>query len=256
MFTFFHRTPTIVLDCFVPDSYIFDNVPIVNAHKTYPKWWLDLPVTRRNFDFGAITNPENGSVSDIVQKDNNMKSCYGFLEYYKRGAVIENWCDIRFKVGVAGYKYMCSNGRPPEQHKDHQKGDGFKNYHHAKLVNPWLFRCNESVKFLFSPATWNLQDYDFVMPPGVLNFDLVNIAHVNIFIPKRNNEFEIPIGLPLVHLIPLSDKRLEVKNNLITQQEYEKMSSFVSSSFYGWRRKFDLMFRNKGREDLKCPFHK
>lgn len=253
MFSFFHRTPTINLDCFVSNGYVYENVPIVNAHKTYPDWWLDLPLGSRVFDYNIVGDTSKNFM-DEIQINNNMKNCYGFLEFYKRGAVIENWSDIRFKVGPVGFKYFCADSLSPSSHKNEQRGQGFKNYHHIKLLNPWLFKCNQDMKFLFMGAVWNMENYDFVIPPGVLNFKITNVAHINILFPKKSQEFEIPVGQPLVHLIPLSDKKLKITNHLITESEHEKMMNTVCSSFYGWRRKFDLVLRNKEREQRKCPF--
>lgn len=238
------------MDCFVNSSYIYETVPIVNAHKTYPQWWLDLPLAhKRNFDFGYI-----GDKNDVVQKNNNMKNCYGFLEYYKKGAVVECWSDLVFKVGPAGYKFFSSCGPNHVEHSVTQRGLGFKNYHHIKLSNPWLIEVKEDVKFLFSPATWNLENYDFVIPPGVLNFKVTNVCHINVLLPAKKEEFVIPIGQPLVHLIPLSDKNLNITNHLISEQEYKKKVSLALSSFFGWRRKLELLTRSKKREELKCPF--
>lgn len=254
MFSFFHRTSTINMDCFVNSAYVHENVPIVNAHKTYPQWWLDLPIGhKREFDFSDI-DKKNVNLFDSVQKNNNMKNCYGFLEFYKRGAVVESWCDFRYKVGVAGYKFFCSDGMAPLEHSNHQRGEGFKDYHHTKLVNPWLFNVKDDVKFLLVSAQWSLDKYNFVIPPGILNFNLVNMSHINILLPKNNYEFEISIGQPLVHLIPLSDKNLKIKNHLITQEEHTKMINLVGTSYYGWRRKMELIFRNKKRKENKCPF--
>lgn len=255
MFSFFHRTSKIHVDCFIHDRYVYEQVPVVPAHKTYPQWWLDLPLGSREFDFSHIHNNEAPSnISDIVQKSNNMKNCYGFLEFYKKGIVVESWTDLRFKVGPAGYKFFTSNYEKPSEHGVQQRGEGFKNYHHAKLNNPWIFETKEDVRFILVGATWNMENYDFIIPNGILNFNITPAAHINIFIPKKNYEFSIGIGQPLIHLIPLSEKKVSIHNHLITEQEYKKRHNSVITSFFGWRKKFELMNRNKEREELKCPF--
>lgn len=256
MFSFFHRTPKIEMDCFINDCYVYENVPIVHAHKTYPQWWLDLPLgIKRNFDFSLVSaNQHNTGVMDSILQNNNMKNCYGFTEFYKRGAVIESWADIKFKVGLAGYKFFCSHSELPTKHDTSQRGTGFKDYHHAKLNNPWLFEVKEDVKFIFMAATWNMENNDFIIPPGISNFRLANVGHINIFIPRKSFEFEIGIGQPLVHLIPLSDKKLKITNHIISNDEYKKKYSAVSSSFYGWRKKMELILKRNNREKEKCPF--
>ena len=252
MFSFFHITPKIHMDCFVNNSYIFENVPIVNAHKTYPQWWKDLPLGKREFDYSKI---QDNNIVDSIQKNNNMKNCYGFLELYKRGAVVESWTDLRYKVGPAGYKFFCSNSESPSEHGVHQRGEGFKNYHHSKLQNPWMFEVKEDVKFLLMGALWSMENYDFMIPPGVLNFKLTPVCHINILIPKKSYEFEIGMGQPLIHLIPLNDKKVVIHNHLLTEEEYKKKRPEIVSSFYGWRKKMELILRNKERKESKCPFN-
>jgi len=243
------------MDCFINDRYVYEQVPIVNAHKTFPKWWLDLPLChKREFDFSWIGKETSEGILNLIQKNNNMKNCYGFLELYKRGAVVESWADLKFKVGLAGYKFFCSNLENPSEHNTSQRGNGFINYHHAKLQNPWLFETKEDVKFLLMPATWNMENFDFVVPSGILNFNITPVSHINIFIPKKKYEFDITIGQSLVHLIPLSDKKLIIHNHIITEPEYIKKHKGVRASFQGWRKKMELILRNKERKESKCPF--
>ena len=42
MFSFFHRTPTIHVDCFTYDVNVYENTPIVRTSKTMPDWWKEL----------------------------------------------------------------------------------------------------------------------------------------------------------------------------------------------------------------------
>ena len=145
MFSFFHRTPKINLDCFIDNNYVYENVPVVNAHKTYPDWWLNIPNGhKRVFDFNnKIDNETTKDIFASVQRNNNMKNCYGFLEFYKRGVVFESWSDYRFKTGLVGYKFYVSNGKKVEEHGQEQRGEGFSRYLHAKLSNPWILECKE-----------------------------------------------------------------------------------------------------------------
>ena len=103
-------------------------------------------------------------------------------------------------------------------------------------------------------AEWSLHNYDIKVLPGILSFDIVTAMNVNIMFPMHDDEFVLPVGLPLGQLVPLSDKRLKINNHLVTEQEYNKhrMNSF-GVSFYGWRRALQLRERNKERGT--CPFH-
>jgi len=255
MFSFFHRTPTVNLDTFISSSFIYESTPIIPSFKACPQWWLDLPSSlKKNFDHDQIPDQSLGlNPYTVVNNVNSIKNCFGFIEFYKKGAVIENWTDLSVKTGPAGYKYFSSNAEAHE-HPATQYGEGFKNYFHMKLMNPWLFSEKTGVKFLLIPATWSLEDYNMVIPPGILDFTITNISHINMFLPKRSDEFLLEIGHPLVHLIPLSEKKLKIKNHLVNQQEHDKIRNQTTISFFGWRKKLELLRRNKKREDIKCPF--
>ena len=88
----------------------------------------------------------------------------------------------------------------------------------------------------------------------MINFDIISQVNVNMMFPIRNGTFMIPIGNPLVQLVPLSEKNLKVHNHLVTQEEFNKLSlSSNKPSFFGSRKTIQLRKRNKERGT--CPFH-
>jgi hypothetical protein len=100
---------------------------------------------------------------------------------------------------------------------------------------------------------WSQEDYNFRVVPGVVDYRLNGFTNVNIMIPIENNEYTVPAGVPLVHIIPLSDKRLKIKNHLISKQEYDMMSNHSTSFYEGWKSVKKLIRKNDTRE-TKCPF--
>jgi hypothetical protein len=217
----------------------------VRASKAIPSWWTEL------------TNVKHPVFMDDPRKHLNMKTCTGFLELYKRGAIIEHWCDINVCVSEdEGYSYHLSGGAKPSEHASHQYQNGFKNYYHMKLASPWRLQEKTGVKFLFTGAQWSLEDYSFMIVPGVVDYNaMTNASEVNMMIPKGNYSYSIPIGKPLVHLIPLTEGvNLKVKNHLITAEEMQHKFPF-SHHFGGDKTKNILRKRNEERQKSKCPFH-
>ena len=259
MFSFFHRTPKVHVDCFTCDAYLYESVPNVLSHKTYPQWWLDLPLKKKMFDIDTLE--KNGHPLDLskgtIEEYHNMKNCYGFLEFYKKGFVLESWADLLVKTDEEGFSHIYSNGQCPDSHPIGQRGKGFRNYHHMKLLNPWIYKEKSGVKFLLAPAVWNHEEYDFVIPTGVVDFkSTVSTLNINMFLRKRKQEIFVPVGMPLVHMIPLTEKKLTIKNHLVTKAEHEKLHRYIGGkSFFGWRTVVDLDSRNKKREAIKCPYH-
>ena len=132
-------------------------------------------------------------------------------------------------------------------------GNGFPEYNHIKLNSPWIFQEKTGIKFLWMGAEWALDKYNIKVLPGVINFDIVSYTNVNIMFPKDDKDFFVSVGQPLVQLIPLSEKKLVLKNHLINRNEYDTMIiNSASQSFYGWRKVLQLRKRNKKRGT--CPF--
>ena len=248
MFSFFHRTPEIHLDCFTTDANVYHNTPIVHAIKTIPDWWKELPAYSPVFG----KESEEHIWSNLSKR--TAKDCYAIIELYKKGIVIESWTDFTIKSTgkEGGYAYNIKHGPDPGFHSD-QIGNGFPDYNHIKLSSPWIFREKTGIKFLWMGAEWALDKYNIKVLPGVINFDIVSYTNVNIMFPKDDKDFFVSVGQPLVQLIPLSEKKLVLKNHLINRNEYDTMIiNSASQSFYGWRKVLQLRKRNKKRGT--CPF--
>ena len=250
MFHFFHRTPEIQLDCFTASNETYMTTPIVRSSKAFPDWWQKLEPYTPTF----YQTPENPyhlrKYEEMTARD-----CYAIVELYKKGIILENWCDISFKVQDGYYNYWCAgNTEKPEDHSKRQLGGAFPNHHHIKLISPWVFREKTGAKFLWLGAEWSLDELDIKVLPGLLNFDIISPVNVNLMFPIRNGTFTIPVGNPLVQLVPLSEKNLKVHNHLVTKPEFDKLVlTSDKPSFYGWKKVVQLRKRN--RERGTCPFH-
>jgi len=247
MFTFFHRRNKIVLDCFTSNASAFNYTPIVKAIKTVPDWWKSLP------------NPGNGTVFIEENEDSgshkNMKRCYGFIELYKRGFILEHWCDTNIGTEYDKIGFNYSNGHPPGSHNSSQYNNSFKDYWHLKLASPWHIKEKTGVKFMWIGASWSFEDIPAIVMPGIFDFKYQTATNCNMFIPKttERKEFTIKLGQPLMHGIPLSENNIEIKNHLVTEEELKKMQLF-SGNFTGFPYTVSLLKRNEKRNKKKCPF--
>ena len=224
--------------------------PIVKAGKASPEWWQKLrPYTPKFYD-----TPEE-PYHLKMNEEMTARDCYSIIELYKKGAILENWCDISFRMENGYYNYWhAANTEQPQEHPRQQLGGSFPNHHHTKLISPWAFREKTGAKFLWIGAEWSLDTLEIKVLPGVINFDTISQVNVNMMFPMRDGTFMIPIGNPLVHLVPLSEKNLKVHNHLVTQQEFNKLTlSSTKPSFFGCRKTMALRKRNKERGT--CPFH-
>lgn len=249
MFSFFHRTPEIHVDCFTYSNDVYLNTPIVRASKTFPDWFKELPKNTFKYIVDKETNNHQ------IDRKGNLKDCRAFLDFYSKGIVIESWCDFKMIMDMeklTPHYWWSFHNKSITFHERHQIGNGFANQHHVKLVSPWYFLEKTGINFMWVGAEWALDKYNFKILPGIITFDTQLSTNINIMYPHETKEFFIPIGTPLVHVIPLSEKKIKFKNHLISIKDYEKMAFNPTSSFYGWRQTIKLRERNKKRGT--CPF--
>ena len=63
-------------------------------------------------------------------------------------------------------------------------------------------------------------------------------------------------GQPMVHSIPLSDRELDIKNHLISNDEFDKRLMKFTSTFSFQKRYLQSkkIIENREKEEKKCPF--
>jgi hypothetical protein len=247
MISIFNRKKKIIVDCFTSDPIAYQLAPIVRASKTIPDWWKTLENIPR---IKTIRNV-------MVRNHKNMRDCYGFRELYKRGVVLEHWTDIHCEVTKEDYRYFYSSGKKNEEHSKEQYNNAFENFHHIKLTSPWYFQENTGVKFLMLGAEWNNENPNIKFLPGILEFRANRSTNVNIMLTKPENKYtiDIPIGHPLVHIIPLNDDLdIKYKCHLISESEYYQ-KNISNTSLKGHNELLKLLDRNEDRSKSKCPFN-
>lgn len=247
MFSFFNRKPKIIVDCFTCSDFAYEYTPIKKASRFLPEWWKNLPI-----------NKSSNSVYPHLQKT-NMRHCYGFTELFKRGIIIPTWCESHIRVNEN--QVVCnpskSNITGFESHNKELFEGGFKNYNHFKWHPPWLIKEKTGLHFLFTEATWLIENYPFTILPGVVEYNLNHTTAINFFFPKPQQSYDIylPAGQPLVHIVPLiDDKNIEFKNHLIDNEEYNRLHNNCSMGLFGGYRSLRQLAK-KNEEQSKCPFH-
>jgi hypothetical protein len=213
-----------------------------------PEYWKTLE------NPGPITGiREDGGY--FVERHSTIKNCRGLIELYKRGFIVENWSDISILVEQEGFRFYFSDLEHPKSHPKEQFGTSFKDFHHIKLMSPWLVKEKTGVMFHGAPTLWSHEKFDFIMPQGVLDFKKNHAVNLQILLRKKPKpyEFTIEFGQPMMHFIPISEKKMELKTHLVDYPEFEKMKLHPANSFWGWRKIDKLVKRNEEREG-KCPF--
>jgi hypothetical protein len=246
---FFKDNSSITIDCFTSSSVAYEYFPVTPSIEIKPTWWETLP-----------TNFEVNESGTLRQKSATIKKCPGIFNLLKKGFMILNPAELSMEIKNIGgefkfsYEFVGQNSRGHIDLHDHRQYLGVFNnkYLQAKITLPWLIQEKNGVEFLLSEPTWLMKDpLEYLIPPGILDFKYQNNINVNLFFELKESRIDISPGFPLTQLIPISDKKIKIKNHLISDEEYQK--KFELSQPFGWISSY------KKRKELinkksKCPF--
>lgn len=213
---FFVKPSKINLDLFTTSVMVYNMAKIEPAIKFVPQWWKDLPSS-----VGDHPHVRNGT----------LKKCSGFIELYKAGFIIPMWCDLAVDIGPIGsnfYRYQYSDRKSmAEEHPEIQRKNfcNKENYQHLKLTSPWYVTSKQSIDCVFMDVVWNdVNLLPYRVLTGILNFKYANQLNVNMMFIKKENEQNIliPYKTPIVHLIPMTDKKIKLNYHLVDEKELDK----------------------------------
>jgi hypothetical protein len=215
----FSRKRTVVVDCFTSNTMAYHVSPIARAADHVPRWWRELKATNPN------------QLSPV----SNMKYCRGMVDQFKRGFVLPLWSDLHVDVAAHGdpqFLYQFADRiSEAEPHGAEQWGDFAdpNKIQHLKLISPWSIRCNKKVDFLAIEPTWNMFSSlpGVRVPPGVVNFFWQTTSNINLLLTKNPSPtlYRLPVGTPLLHYVPLTERVVQLKLHLVTDSELKKVKS-------------------------------
>ena len=229
---FLFKKNKIHIDCFTCDETIAQDNPIQKTSNFIPEWWKKMP------------NSFHQMQNNVEVPFGTMKSCLGFIDLYSKGLVIPLWSDLNIKVEKNNINYVIAKntnlfGNSIEFHDRVQYGNSHNNHIHFKLISPWYLKEKSGVKFLLTSCIWNmLENFPKIhIVNGILEFSKLFITNINGFMSLENQpyQYNIEIGMPLVQLIPLSEKSVVPHIQVLNDAEWKKMNhSTVTNKFTGW----------------------
>jgi hypothetical protein len=246
---FFLRTSTIHVDCFTHHHVVYDNFKIDKAIKFYPEEVKHIP----NKVQVKVSDHPN---SKLIDEFRTIKQCDGLRDLYKHGFMLPAWCDMTFEMFDEN-KYNVANYNPDFKFGFHPRElygtELFKGYSHIKLLSPWLASEKTGVDFSWNPITWggthNLTNATILS--GVINYRDTRGTDINVFI-KNGSIVKYVAGEPLVHIIPISDKKVKLHHHLISKDEYNYINDYTGQRlrYTNWKR----LKTPQMPSTSKCPF--
>jgi len=255
----FFKKSTIYLDCYTTQTHVYDLFKIESAKKHVPDWFRELPNT---FD-------DPRSIIPIP----TAKTCSGIASFFRTGFIIPLWSDAKLGYAPIPNGYTTTI-QPVTQfsdqltkcqiHEQKQIGKDFMPdnlYAHFKIFSPWVFECSENIDWLWLQPTYNFKEPDSItVLPGVLDFKYNSNVFINFSIRKTSpsnspNLLSLEAGQPLVHLVPITDKEVIVRNHIVTVDQWNKISQKNNRVFFSnnHNKKRKLLQEQEVLKS-KCPF--
>lgn len=229
------RLRPITLDCYTTNSGVYHAFPVAKSTELYPDWWKSLKTTA---EVPEKRNP-------IKRPMNTVKVCEGLLDLYKSMITIPLWSDIKIQYDNKGNFAWISSaddvkiGHHPAEQFNHEE---FSNLIHMKIMVPWIMQEKTGVNFQLFSSDWNKPSsmFDYRIPGGVLNYKYQVGANCNIWLPKKEKAtIDLIAGDPLLNLLPLTDRKVIIKNHLIDHAEFMKIEhKFSYQSKFASRYRF------------------
>lgn len=259
---FIFKKKKIVFDAYTHNPAAANLFPITSSKRHVPDWFKKLP-SEENIEIDPRRNP------GLKTKAPTFKSCVGFLDLYKTGFMMPAWTDFRVTTKSEGSIYLfdattLDSDEPVEaqQHPKWQLGENnpaINGLLHLKFVSPWCVEEKTGVKLLWTAPTWN--QYPTPIPsicPGITTHKYQDTMNLNTFWPKVDREYMIEAGAPMVHLIPLTDAKVEFKIHEVDESEFYKKTN-RSYAMYNWSfhnayQKGVKKMKEKEKKESKCPF--
>lgn len=224
MISIFHKPSTITIDAFTNNSAHYELFQMEKSSKNIPTWLKETPSE-------AYGDSEYGIRVPIP----TMKRCDSIMRSFKNAYDVRSQFEIlvRSEEDTVYYHMPYSDPDAVTLFSPHQKP--FFNLPHFKINSTWYLREKDGVEFMLGDAYWHNYDEPWRVVPGILNFKYQGAVHVNVSIPPNTPQFGIDAGQSIAQLIPLSDKKVEIKHHLVSTEEWNRLRdvSGVRHSFVG-----------------------
>ena len=242
---FFFKKRKIVLDVFTSNHNLIEAMPIERSVRFFPEWWNNLP--------------KSYTTEDGFTPASTMKYCQGFIDYYVNSVTIPLWSDLAINItNNKNYYWQFSDRHSEAGIHSNKQYTGFlqdSNFGHLKLHSPWLLSCKEDVKWVWTQPIWGFHKPEqIIVPPAVVNFKHQSTCNINLLINlDLDKNIMLKFGQPLVHLTPMTEKKLVIKRHLISESEFQSMT--YQQDTVSFTHKYKTLVNSRKRFS-DCPYSK
>jgi hypothetical protein len=190
----------------------------------------------------------------MMMEMSTLKTCEGFIRNYSNSFIVPLWSDLDISTRADGswaHVYSASEDMPVIVKHDESSHGGILNGMIAlKVMIPWLLQEKSGVKFHLTSPVWNNipKINEFTTLPGTVDFKYQNTINNMMVFDEKHNDLRFTSGTPFLHIIPLTEKDVEVKVYKVSKEEYDDL--YLAKMY---RSTFINTFSKK---KARCPFNR
>lgn len=216
----------LVIKAFLPESHasILEMHPILPSSKFIPSQWKNTP--KSHFDW------------EKMLEMTTVRSCSGILGTFTNGYMLPLWSDLAIKTTENEWQFQFSDKRSQiRHHSNNQFYNFYEDYFFLKVDSPWILSSDKDFTATFiDPFYTQNKPKPFVTPYGVMSsINKIIVPNIFLFFKKETNNVLIKSGTPMIHFLFLTEKKVKIETEIITNQEYENkhtnLNSGLSSTF-------------------------
>jgi hypothetical protein len=190
--------------------------PIKSAKKYIPEWWKDVPSSKFYWE-------KDGEFYGHGHR--TVKSCPGIISSLTSGAILPLWTEFAVRMINENFQVSIANGETRyDIHLSDQMPGFYPDYWYLKLGSPWL--AETPVKLMYMSPFWlYTKPLPFISPYGIVTpIDGHAGTHSFMFFKKTPDEqdYLFKHGIPLLHIVPLTDKKVNFITEVVSDKEYQK----------------------------------
>ena len=241
------KSKPLVVHCITSEatSHVYDYAPIQHANKFFPAWWKSSPKTTIDWE---ETNLQQ-----------SIKNCQGIQDHYAHGMIMPMWTELAISTnGTGGIVSQFSDGISTNDYQPLELRAGFRpDAINMKIATPWRFKSDKDVYFSYQPVYWDqVERSNWEVMPGTVEFYYNYSTNANLLVDITKGHAMLKHGQPLAHIVPLSERPLVIKNEMVSAREFDILCN--NTRALSFINKYKTIRRAKRASDEpapKCPFN-